>query len=193
MDRVHTNGFTNQEYSDNITSTWNKNASPIPKLEWEDEDASTRRIRFNPRDKVKTFEVDTEMSHTPSVPRIRDANARRKLDHFDMSQEDVRSAIDTTHAKILVIAKDMSGVSHLDMSDDRLRLQVNMLTHQLTRLTNLVAKLPEHERGYWEAIVLQLSEFCAIFSDDSIGGGGVWPIYSICLIAASFAIAMIPR
>jgi hypothetical protein len=42
MDRVHTNGFTNQEYSDNITSTWT-NASPIPKLEWEDEDASTRR------------------------------------------------------------------------------------------------------------------------------------------------------
>jgi hypothetical protein len=47
----------------------------------------------------------------------------------------------------------MSGVSHLDKSDDRLKLQVNMLTHQLTRLTNLVAKLPEHERGYWEAIV----------------------------------------
>jgi hypothetical protein len=106
-----------------------------------------------------------------------------------MSQEDVRSAIDTTHANTSY-SKDMF-MSVISTCQTTVSIASQHAHTSATRLTNLVAKLPEHERGYWEYIVP--SEFCAIFSDDSIGVW--WRMANLfhmpdCRI---FAIAMIPR
>jgi hypothetical protein len=109
-----------------------------------------------------------------------------------MSQKDVRSAIDTTHAKILVIAKTCL-VSVISTSQTTVSNCKSTCSHITLRLTNLVAKLPEHERGYWEAIVLQPSEYCAIFSDDLHRRW--WRMANLFYMPGCriFAIAMIPR